>query len=235
MSGPAILVLGATGPSGICVLRELIHRGQPAIAFVRNPAKVPQDLSENPLLEVIKGELSDLQGLSAAVARSSAIISLLGPTSLRVPDPTLYASFYAALLPIMAQHNVRRILAMGTVSASLPQDRFSFLRCILVTFLRLAGPSAYQSILSITQMFESDAHKDVDWTIFRLFIVTGGSDAATWRALREQEDVFAGYVGEPGWTTSISRAALASWLVTGSLEGTGRWIHDLPCVSTLAK
>ncbi|KAF4493368.1 hypothetical protein FAGAP_10504 [Fusarium agapanthi] len=206
MSGPAILVLGATGPSGICVLRELIHHGQPAIAFVRNPAKVPQDLSENPLLD---GESSDLHGPSAAVARSSAIISLLGPTSLKVPDSTLYASFYAALFPIMAQHKVRRILAMGTVSATLPQDRFSFLRWAFVTFLRLAGPTAYQTILSITQTFESSAHKDVDWTIFRLFFATGDSDADTWRALREQEDVFAGYIGEPGWTTSIHRAALA--------------------------
>ncbi|KAF5671460.1 Formyl-coenzyme A transferase [Fusarium circinatum] len=228
MSGPAILVLGATGPSGICVLRELIHRGQHTITFVRNPAKVPQDLSENPLLEVIKGELSDFHGLSAAVARSSAIISLLGPASLKVPDPTLYASFYAALFPIMSQHKVRRILAMGTVSDTLPQDHFSLLRWAFVAFLRLAGPTAYQTILSITRAFES-AHKDVDWTIFRLFFATGESDADTWRTLREQEDVFAGYIGEPGWTTSIHRAALAKWLVAEALEGTGRWIHGMPC------
>lgn len=47
-----VLVLGATGPAGICLLRELLSRGVPALAFVRNPSKIPKDLADNALLEV---------------------------------------------------------------------------------------------------------------------------------------------------------------------------------------
>lgn len=52
MAGDAVLVLGATGASGICLLRELLHRKHRTIAYVRSPHKIPDDLKSNPLLEV---------------------------------------------------------------------------------------------------------------------------------------------------------------------------------------
>ena len=52
MAGDTVLVLGATGPSGICVVRELLHRNHRTIAYVRSPEKIPDDLKSNPLLEV---------------------------------------------------------------------------------------------------------------------------------------------------------------------------------------
>jgi putative NADH-flavin reductase len=54
MTGPKILVLGATGPSGICLLRELLYRNHQTVAYVRNPTKIPADLAANPLLEVCR-------------------------------------------------------------------------------------------------------------------------------------------------------------------------------------
>jgi len=52
MAGNKVLVLGATGPAGICVLRELLHRGTATLVFCRSPNKLPQDLVDNGLLEV---------------------------------------------------------------------------------------------------------------------------------------------------------------------------------------
>jgi putative NADH-flavin reductase len=47
-----VLVLGATGPSGICVLRELLHREHATVAYVRDASKIPEELKKNMLLEV---------------------------------------------------------------------------------------------------------------------------------------------------------------------------------------
>lgn len=58
MDRKKVLVLGATGPAGICVLRELLSRNVPALAFCRNPGKIPKDLSDNALLEVGHGSPS---------------------------------------------------------------------------------------------------------------------------------------------------------------------------------
>lgn len=52
MAGSKILVFGGTGPLGICLLRELLHRGHATIAYARSPSKIPEDLAGNPLLEV---------------------------------------------------------------------------------------------------------------------------------------------------------------------------------------
>lgn len=54
MPGEKILVFGGSGPAGICLLRELLFRNHPTIAYVRNPSKIPAELSANPLLEVSK-------------------------------------------------------------------------------------------------------------------------------------------------------------------------------------
>lgn len=54
MTGIKILVLGATGPAGLLLLRELLHRQHGIIAYVRNASKIPADLASSPLLQVSK-------------------------------------------------------------------------------------------------------------------------------------------------------------------------------------
>ena len=47
-----VLVLGATGPAGLCLLRELVSRQHQIVVYARSPQKIPQELSENNLLTV---------------------------------------------------------------------------------------------------------------------------------------------------------------------------------------
>lgn len=52
MPSTKVLVLGGTGPAGICLLRELLYRDHPTVAYARNPSKIPLELSGDPNLEV---------------------------------------------------------------------------------------------------------------------------------------------------------------------------------------
>lgn len=52
MTTKKVLVLGATGPSGISLLRELLYRKYSTVAYVRSPSKIPDDISSNSLLTV---------------------------------------------------------------------------------------------------------------------------------------------------------------------------------------
>ena len=47
-----ILILGATGPTGLVVVREALERGHVVVAYVRNPSKIPAELTANKKLEV---------------------------------------------------------------------------------------------------------------------------------------------------------------------------------------
>jgi nucleoside-diphosphate-sugar epimerase len=52
MVGSKVLVIGATGPAGICLLRECLFRNHETVAFVRNPSKIPPELASNKRLTV---------------------------------------------------------------------------------------------------------------------------------------------------------------------------------------
>ncbi|KAL5347832.1 hypothetical protein ACLOAV_007242 [Pseudogymnoascus australis] len=232
MAGSKVLVLGGTGPAGICLLRELLYRNHPVVVFARTPSKIPEDLTSNPLLEVIEGALTDLDALSTAVSTSHTIISLLGPTTTRKFDSTIYSTFYTSLFALMRQHSVRRIFAMGTLSIPQPADKFSLMRLLLVFIVRLFANSAYHAVLDIARAFE-EAGEGVDWTVFRIAGIPGGSDETAWRKDREEGEAFEGWIGEGGWSLTQKRGALARWLVDAAEDGKERWVGKMPAVGKL--
>ncbi|KAI9372754.1 hypothetical protein BJX61DRAFT_533711 [Aspergillus egyptiacus] len=214
MSGTKILVLGGTGPAGICLLRELVYRQHETVAYARNPSKIPEDLASSDLIEVVEGEMDELDSLSTAMAKCRLVISLLGPNIIdRGMSPTLFSGFYkASVFPLMRQLGVRRIFAMGTVSIVRPEDQWTLSRTAMVALVRTFANSAYQNILNIAKVFEHDAD-GLEWTIFRIGAIPGKSDEDSWRCDREDGEAFVGWVGERGWTYSQRRGALARWLV----------------------
>ncbi|KAJ4256139.1 hypothetical protein NW762_009215 [Fusarium torreyae] len=235
MSSSTVLVLGGTGPAGICLLRELLHRKHKVVAFARNPSKFPEDLATNPLLEIIKGELGDTQALATAVAKCNVVVSLLGPQlSDRSMDPSLLPNFYkSSLFPAMRQHGVKRVFAMGTLSIVRPEDSWSILRPTMVMLVRLIANGAYRTIISIGETFENEA-KDLDWTIFRIAGIPGESDNESWARDREDGKTFVGWIGGKGHTYSQKRSALARWLVDAVEGGLQDWVRKMPAVSKLS-
>ncbi|KAI1077460.1 NAD(P)-binding protein [Whalleya microplaca] len=229
MAGDKILVLGATGPAGICLLRELIFWKHKTIAYARNPSKIPEDLVTSPFLEVVKGEMDDVTTLASAVARCNMILSLLGPNEMRPKVPIPYAGYYSKLFPIMREHGVKRIMAMSTCSADQSQDGFSLLVWLMVLSIRYIAPAAYQAMRSIARVFREEA-QDLDWTVYRLAMIPGGHDEQSWKRDRESA-VHAGYIGDGRWTYWTRRGAVARWLVDCAEEGQGEWIGKLPAIS----
>ncbi|CAH0028202.1 unnamed protein product [Clonostachys rhizophaga] len=232
MAHPKILVLGGTGPAGICLLRELLHRNCATVVYARNTSKIPDDIREQKLIELIIGEISDDEKLAAAMAKCSAVISLLGP-DIKKPkiDPELYPKLYSQhVLPAMRAHGVKRIFVMGTVSIKNQDDIWTIFQPMVLVFMRLFASAIYQNMTGLADLFQKSA-EDLDWTIFRIAQIPGESDEISWKADRESGEVFVGNVGQTGWTSSIKRAALARWLVDAYKSGSSDWIHKMPAVS----
>lgn len=179
--------------------------------------------------------MDDLAALSTAVAQSSVIISLLGPQiNSGSISPTLFADCYkSSVFPLMRQHGVSRIMAMGTLSIVRSEDRWSFLRFLMVLFVRLFINNIYRNILNIAEVFEKEAH-GLDWTVYRIASIPGESDEASWRRDREDGQTFVGWIGEKGWSVSQKRGALARWLVDAAEGGAVEWVGKMPAVSQLA-
>ncbi|KAL5331332.1 hypothetical protein ACEPPN_000862 [Leptodophora sp. 'Broadleaf-Isolate-01'] len=234
MPGTKILVLGGTGPAGICLLRELLHRKHEIVVYARSPAKIPEGLSSNPLMEVIQGDLNDTAALSTAVSKSSSIISLLGPNIKdKNIDTALYAKFFTSLFPIMRRHGVRRIFAMGTVSIKQPDDSFSAMRAAVIFTMSTFFSAPYKCVINVAEAFEKEGTGNgIDWTIYRIAQIPGEDDEASWKKDRsESSKDFAGMVGEKGWSMNQKRAALTRWLVDAAESGADKWIGKMPVVA----
>ncbi|KAH8197767.1 hypothetical protein TruAng_008056 [Truncatella angustata] len=220
-----ILVLGGTGPAGLCLLRELAYRNHATIVYARTPSKIPPELASSPLIEILQGELQDRLTLSTAVADCSTIISLLGPNiNDKNIDPNIFAEFYiTCLFPLMREYRVRRIFAMGTLSIKRDMDSWTIGSAVAVAFVRLFASGVFQTMQNIANAFDKQAH-DIDWTVFRITSIPGGSDEASWKIDRNDGKPFTGWIGDKGWTFSQKRAALTKWLVDAVEDGEADWI-----------
>lgn len=179
--------------------------------------------------------MDNLDKLSDAISRSCAIISLLGPNleSLNI-TPTLYADIYrSSVFPLMRQHGVKRILAMGTISISNPQDHWSFMHIVVKLLVRTFYGIAYKNVVAIGDTFERDG-TGLDWIVYRIAHIPGGHDKESWWTDRDDGKTFVGWIAESGWSIQQRRGALARWLVDASQGAADEWLGKMPAVCRLA-
>ncbi|KAF3007541.1 hypothetical protein E8E13_006476 [Curvularia kusanoi] len=235
MSSSKVFVLGGTGPAGVCLLRELLYRAHPVVAYARSPSKIPKDLASNSLLTVVKGETNDAHALSSAMHGCSTVISHLGA---QITDshisPSLYLDMYRnAIVPAMRKNGIKRIFLMGTMAIQKPEDGWTVMTPVILTYMKLFARPVLRNILDIADFFEQDA-TDLDWTIFRIASIPGDQDAESWRKGREESELYTGPVGKKGWTMNTNRSALARWLVDSAEDGAVEWVRKMPAVTRLA-
>jgi len=232
MARKKILLLGATGASGLVTLSRALEADAEVIVYARNPSKIPTSARENPNLTIIQGSLDDTEALTAAIARKpDAIISLLGPatsdmvTYMKPWDrSTIFADTYRVIIEAMRANGVRRILAMGTLSIPEPKDRFSFLTAALVWVVYLMVHNAWHNIIYIGKTFDN-APPEIDWTVYRLGMISDG----------DYQAVADGYIGDGKTTSGVRRSELADWLVSQALSDEPHWVREKPVVSSAAK
>ena len=75
-----VLVLGASGATGKLAVKQLIKRQINTRIIVRKSAILPQSILDNPLVEVIKGNINELNDseLNQLISGCNVIISCLG-------------------------------------------------------------------------------------------------------------------------------------------------------------
>lgn len=71
-----IVIFGATGMTGLCVVDAALKRGLQIRALVRDPSKVPQELDGK--IDIIKGDVLNEDDVKQAVEGQDAVIVTLG-------------------------------------------------------------------------------------------------------------------------------------------------------------
>jgi putative NADH-flavin reductase len=159
-----LLVLGATGHTGLQIIDLALSRSHKVTAFVRSPEKVARRHS---LLTVVPGDPRNVDQLANALRGHDAVLSAIGvrpPTAFR--PHRVVRECAAATVAAMSRTGVQRLaLVSAAVIFPLKGLKYSFFRWLLKHIAR--DLSAAEDTVRRTSL---------EWTILRPPRLTNGPD-----------------------------------------------------------
>lgn len=113
-----LTVFGSTGGVGREIVRQALAAGHKVTAVVRDPSRLT---ATGEGLEVFRADLSDAEGLRAAVAGRDAVLSGLGPR--KRSDAGIAAELTRSVLHAMDAEGVRRLVVVSAAPVGPPAER----------------------------------------------------------------------------------------------------------------
>lgn len=185
-----LVVLGATGGTGLEIVRQAIAAGHSVTAFVRSPERLQPFRNS---IDIRQGDLLNTLELQKILEGQDAVLSAFGP---RVPvakgDENLLQTFAAALTEAMLAARTKRLIVESAA--------FLFKNAIFPPAY-LLGKLLFPTVIKDAGAMEQIVHNTpLDWTLVRPPRLTNGPRSGTYR-VRE------GHL--PSFGFSISRADVA--------------------------
>ncbi|MFF4012327.1 NAD(P)-dependent oxidoreductase [Streptomyces sp. NPDC001717] len=174
-----LAVFGATGHTGRHLVDQALDSGHHVTALARDPAKLPARAR----LRVIEGDVRDAEPVARTVAGADAVISALGQ---RRWGTTVCADAMRTVLPAMAAHDVRRLIALGNHGTGDSRHPGIYTTAVWI---------AIRSIMRDKERMERLIRAgDTAWTIVRPAALTEGPRTARYRTGADLRLTFASKV-----------------------------------------
>jgi len=189
-----LVVLGATGGTGLEIVRQSIERGHSVTAFVRNPEGLKQFAGQ---VSLVQGDLLNSAELGSVIAGHDVVLSGFGP---RLPvskaDARLLQQFAVTLTDAMQHTDTRRVIVLSV--AFLFKDS-------IIPPAYLLGRLLFPGIVADASAMEDIVQRSsLDWTLVRPPELTDKPYTGKYR-VRE------GHL--PRFGFSISRADVADFML----------------------
>jgi putative NADH-flavin reductase len=186
-----VLIFGASGRTGRCLVEQALAAGHEVSAFVRDPTRAPAWPKG---LRVIVGDATHAAAVDAAVAGHDAVLSALGQgRDGRAPLAEATGHIVAA----MERHNVRRLVCLSA------QGVGESARASGLVFNLIVRPILHKSFDEKERMEQVVRSSRLDWVVVRACRLTNGPARGRYRL---DPDHF-------GPTSAISRADTAACMV----------------------
>lgn len=206
-----IIVFGASGGTGIEIVKQALDADHIVTAFVRDPAKLN---FQHPDLIVVQGDVLDADAVLEAVTGHDAVISALGPT--RPPVAHVMETAAQNIVAAMKKASIRRLITTTGAGVRDPKDQPKFVDHFIRALLALLAHDVLKDSIANVEVIRASG---LDWTVVRFPRLINGSMTGKYRV---------GYVGKDSGT-QISRADGAHFVLNELVEG--KYIHQMPVVS----
>lgn len=111
-----IAVLGATGPSGLQVVKEALKRGHDVTALVRNPEKLRTNVGDHEKLKVETVNLYSAESMAEAMTGHDAVLSCLGcpPSWFSMWSVNFYTDTALHIVQALRKASITRFVFMAS-------------------------------------------------------------------------------------------------------------------------
>lgn len=201
--GQTILVIGATGPTGIEICKQALEAGMKVRVLVRTPSRLPSDLLLG--VDVVQGDVLDSEAMVAAMRGVDAVVSALG-TPLQRKPVTLLSRGTQNMVRAMGQAGVSRLLCITGMGAGDSRGHGGFLYDRVILPLLLG-----QIYLDKDRQEQVVRESGLDWTLIRPAFLTDGGRTGQYRRIM--------HFGLHDRMGKISRADVAHFVVRELQQG----------------
>ena len=171
-----LAILGATGATGRALVEQALEAGHEVVALARRADAI----APRAHLAVVSGSIADDKALDRVIAGSDAVLSALGGRPWR-RRASVCATATQHVLPLMARHGVRRIVAISTFGAGDTRPHVGWLARHLLFGLVLRSEVADKEAME-----DALARSGLDWTVVRVGLLTDEPPSGACRAADDE-------------------------------------------------
>jgi putative NADH-flavin reductase len=189
-----IIVFGATGGTGLQLVKQALDKGLSVTAFVRNPAKFG---IENRNLNIFQGDVTDLDAVKLALNDCDAVLSALGAPA-KVND-NVRSIGTNHIIRAMTESGVKRFICMTTLGIGDSREFLPFyFKYFIVPFIlkdAFADSERQEKLIM---------ESSLEWTIVRPANLTNGKRTEIYQH---------GFTASAKTKLKISRADVADFML----------------------
>jgi putative NADH-flavin reductase len=185
-----VVVFGATGGTGLEVVKQGLEQGQRVTAFVRDPSKLP---IQHAALLIMPGDAMNPSQVEEAIREKDAVISALGVT--RQTPLNLCSQGTKNILTAMRKNGVKRIIIESAYGAGDTKKGFYGRTTQILIASRIRDKELMEKTVE---------ESGLDWVISRPVRLTNGPRTGAYRV---------GVNLPVNALPTISRADVAEWML----------------------
>ena len=159
-----IAVIGGTGKSGKYLVKQLINQGFQFKILIRNPDNFQIN---NPLVEVVVGDVTNSNAVRTLVGGCHAVISMLG-LGIPASEPTIFSEATSNVIKAMNEFKVHRYIVTTGLNVDTPLDNKGPKTLFGTDWMRKIFPI---STANKQSEFDILSKSEIDWTLVRLPLI----------------------------------------------------------------
>ncbi len=159
-----VAIIGGTGKSGKYLVAQLIKQGYSCKLLLRNPEIFS---IKNPLLEIIKGDVQNLDAMRALIGDCDAVISALGMGKM-LNSTSIFSQSTTNIIQAMTEQKMKRYIVLTGLNVDTEFDKKGVKTKFATEWMYTNYPLTTADRQAEYELLKAS---NLDWTLVRLPLI----------------------------------------------------------------